>query len=97
MKLLFAGTFREKKGIEFLIEAVAKAHHSGVNLELHLVGDTMNKVGDDETKQKLFRKIEQLGLDDVVKRYPFFVVREVARAGVGVPRLRCAKRRSQER
>jgi colanic acid/amylovoran biosynthesis glycosyltransferase len=70
LKILFAGTFREKKGAPYLIEAVAMVRRRGVLLDLHLVGDAAGK-RDHETKEAIFRQIRQLGLEDVVTHQPY--------------------------
>jgi colanic acid/amylovoran biosynthesis glycosyltransferase len=66
LRILFAGTFREKKGIPYLIQAAALVRRVGIRFELHLVGDAATKPGDQETKIKVFRAIDKLGLNDVV-------------------------------
>jgi colanic acid/amylovoran biosynthesis glycosyltransferase len=71
LRLLFAGTFREKKGIAYVIEAAALARRTGVRLELHLVGDAAGKPGDRETKDAVFRQIRSLCLDDIVTHHSF--------------------------
>src|SRR5262249_46567415 len=63
LKILFAGTFREKKGIEYLIRGAAKARKRGVRLHLTLVGDAAEKPGDFETKESVFEEINKLGSD----------------------------------
>jgi colanic acid/amylovoran biosynthesis glycosyltransferase len=71
LQLMFAGIFREKKGIQYVIESVALARQSGIRLKLHLVGDAGGKPGDLETKAAILEKIRQLGLDDVVTHHSF--------------------------
>lgn len=71
LKILFAGTFREKKGIPYVVEAAALARQAGVPLELHLVGDAMEKPGDRESKEAIFRQIRHHALDDVVTHHSF--------------------------
>lgn len=71
LRLLFAGTFREKKGIEYVVEGAARARRAGVRLELQLVGSAMGKPGDQETDETVSRLIGQLGLSDVVSRHAF--------------------------
>jgi len=73
LRILFAGTFREKKGIEYLIEGAAKARKRGVRLHLTLVGDASDKPGDAETKESVIRDINKLGLIDVVDHLPFVI------------------------
>ncbi len=69
LRILFAGTFREKKGIEYLIHAAQLARRSGVRFELHLVGDALSKAGDTETKARVFQLIGSYGLGDVVTHH----------------------------
>ena len=71
LRILFAGTFREKKGIEYAVQAVALVRRARIRFELHLVGDAAEKPGDQETKQKVFEQINKLGLDDVVFHHSF--------------------------
>jgi colanic acid/amylovoran biosynthesis glycosyltransferase len=71
LQLMFAGIFREKKGIQYVIESAALARQSGIRLKLHLVGDAGGKPGDLETKTAILEKIRQLGLDDVVTHHSF--------------------------
>lgn len=77
LKLLFAGTFREKKGIEYVIEGAALASRRGVPIELHLAGDTHGKPGDRDTKERVFRRIRRLGLEDVVTHHSWLAYREL--------------------
>ena len=77
LRVLFAGTFREKKGIQYLIEAVALALRAGVRLKLHLVADVMGKPGDCEIKEAVFRQIRSLGLEDVVTHHAFLKFQEL--------------------
>jgi colanic acid/amylovoran biosynthesis glycosyltransferase len=77
LKLLFAGTFREKKGILYAIEGIAKALRSGVELELHLVGGAMNKPGDKEQEQAIFARIRELDMERVIHLKPFLSFREL--------------------
>jgi len=71
LRLLFAGTFREKKGIEYLVRGAAQARKSGIRLELTLVGSPMGKPGDRETEQSVSRLIGELGINDIVTRHAF--------------------------
>jgi colanic acid/amylovoran biosynthesis glycosyltransferase len=77
LKILFAGTFREKKGVQYVVEAAARARRTGVKLELKLVGDEMGKSGDRETKEAVFSSIRRLGIEDVVTHYPFMPFSEL--------------------
>jgi colanic acid/amylovoran biosynthesis glycosyltransferase len=71
LRLLFAGTFREKKGVEYVVRAAALARARGVRLHLTLVGDAAQKPGDKETKEAIVREIAASGLHDVVTHYPY--------------------------
>lgn len=81
LKILFAGTFREKKGIEYLIQGAADARRRGVRLHVTLVGDALQKPGDAETKAAILRAIDRLNMNDVVTRHayvPFDQLMEMA-------------------
>lgn len=71
LRILFAGTFREKKGIEYLIQGAAKARKHGVRLHVTLVGQASDKPGDLATQKAVFGEINRLGLNDVVTHQPF--------------------------
>jgi colanic acid/amylovoran biosynthesis glycosyltransferase len=71
LKLLFAGTFREKKGIAYLIEATSIVRRAGLPIHLTLVGDAGSKKGDEETKRMIFRQIARLGIETVVTHHSF--------------------------
>jgi colanic acid/amylovoran biosynthesis glycosyltransferase len=71
LRLLFAGTFREKKGIEYAVQGAARARRAGVPLELHLVGGAMGKPGDLATERAVTRQIRDLGIEDIVRRHGF--------------------------
>jgi colanic acid/amylovoran biosynthesis glycosyltransferase len=77
LRVLFAGTFREKKGIEYVIEAAALARATGLRLELHLAGDEQGKPGDRETKARMFRDIRRHGLEGVVTHHSFLTFRQL--------------------
>ena len=77
LKVLFAGTFREKKGIQYLIDAASLARRAGVRLQLELVGDSAGKGGDEETKKAVLRQISRLGLEDVVTHHGYLPFREL--------------------
>jgi colanic acid/amylovoran biosynthesis glycosyltransferase len=69
LRILFAGTFREKKGAEYLIEALGLLNKRGVRFRLALVGDAAGRPGDDATKAAIFRLIGQHGLGDRVEHH----------------------------
>jgi colanic acid/amylovoran biosynthesis glycosyltransferase len=63
LRVLYAGTFREKKGIPYLLDAVALVRDAGIRVELHLVGDASGKKGDAHTKEEVFRRIRGYDLE----------------------------------
>jgi colanic acid/amylovoran biosynthesis glycosyltransferase len=71
LRILFAGTFREKKGVQYVIRGAAKARRAGVRVHVTLVGDALSKPGDLATKESIFREINRLDLNDAVTHYPF--------------------------
>lgn len=77
LKALFAGTFREKKGIEFVLEGVAAARKAGVAVEVDIVAEATDKPGDRETEARVLQRIKDLGLEDVVVRHSFLTFREL--------------------
>lgn len=77
LRCLFAGTFREKKGIAFVLNAVATAREEGVPVELHLVAEACTKPGDVETQTQALQLIEELRISDFVFRYPFQSFRDL--------------------
>lgn len=79
LQILFAGTFREKKGIEYIIEAAHLIRAAGVPFTLHLVGDagTFGKPGDAETKAAVFQSITRLGLDDAVVHHSWLAFKQL--------------------
>jgi colanic acid/amylovoran biosynthesis glycosyltransferase len=77
MRLLFAGTLREKKGLRWGLEGTAWARRRGVRLELHIVGDATDKPGDLDVKLEISDQIRRLGLADVVVRRPFLTFQEL--------------------
>jgi len=79
LHILFAGAFREKKGVEYVIRGVAGARQRGVRLHLTLVGDAGGKAGDVRTKESIFRAIQELKLNDAVTHRPFVPFAELIR------------------
>jgi colanic acid/amylovoran biosynthesis glycosyltransferase len=75
--ILFAGTFREKKGISYVIEAAALIQRAGMRFKLHLVGDNAGKPGDRETKETILRQIRSLDLQDVVVHHSFLTFQDL--------------------
>jgi colanic acid/amylovoran biosynthesis glycosyltransferase len=77
LKILFAGTYREKKGLQYVIEAAAIARRAGLRFKLCVVGDEGEKPGDRETKEAVFQLVRRLDLEDIVVHYPFLRFEEL--------------------
>jgi len=71
LRILFAGTFREKKGVEYLVQAVGIARDAGVPLKLELVGDAQGKKGDQQTKQAILSLLRELGLESITTQHSY--------------------------
>ncbi len=70
LRILFAGTFREKKGARYLIEAAKILTSRGVPLTLTLVGDAaVGRPGDQQTKDEIFSLLAKYGLDSVCTQH----------------------------
>lgn len=70
LEVLFAGTFREKKGIQYALEGAALARERGVPLRFHLVAGTMGKSGEDRTRSAVLELVHRMRLEEVVTHYP---------------------------
>ncbi len=79
LRILFAGTFREKKGVTYLLEAVAIARRKKVPLRLELVGDEADKPGDRETKLEILTAISRWGLESCTTHRPFLPFADLMR------------------
>jgi colanic acid/amylovoran biosynthesis glycosyltransferase len=77
LQLLFAGSFREKKGVRYILEGMALAKQRGVQLTLHLVGGSWNKPGDQETKKDITHRIQTLNLSEQIVQYPLLKYTEL--------------------
>lgn len=82
LRILFAGTFREKKGTKFLVEAAAALRRRGVPLTLTLVGDAAGRRGDAEYKSELFDLIGRLELGDVVTHHKWLKFGDLVQLGL---------------
>jgi len=84
LRILFAGTFREKKGIPYLLDAAGVLHGRGIRIELHLVGDAARRPGDAATKEEVFRLIRRHGLEAVTQHHSWLAFEDLVRLA-----LRC--------
>ncbi len=69
MEILCAGTFREKKGAIYVLQALSLLRTRGVPFRLHLVGDVSQRTGDAEAGAEILATIDRLDLGGVVERY----------------------------
>jgi colanic acid/amylovoran biosynthesis glycosyltransferase len=77
LRILFAGAYREKKGIPDLIEAVHLLDADGVPVHLELIGDATSKPGDAEIKAEVDSRIARWGLERRVTRQTFLPFQEL--------------------
>jgi colanic acid/amylovoran biosynthesis glycosyltransferase len=77
LRLLFAGTYREKKGLRYALEGAAHARAQGVDIKLHIVAEGSNKPGDAETQAQTMQLIRELRMEDIVACQPFLPFREL--------------------
>jgi colanic acid/amylovoran biosynthesis glycosyltransferase len=82
LRILFAGTFREKKGVEYVIRGAAKARKHGVPLHVTLVGDALSKPGDLQTRESIFREIHRLGMADAVTHHSFMEYQQLVQTAL---------------
>lgn len=79
LRILYAGTFREKKGVEYLVHAVHLARSAGVPLRLDLVGDAAARPGDAETKAAIFGLIHKYDLTDHIVHHSWLGYEDLIR------------------
>lgn len=79
LKVLFAGTLREKKGPEYLVEAIGLLAREGAAVDLMLVGDTTGKPGDAETKARVLQGIHRYGIQERVRLLPHMSFADLVR------------------
>lgn len=65
IKILISGSFREKKGIPYAIEAFGKVKTkcTDLNFSLTIIGDSNKTKKDEEEKQKILEKIKEYHLE----------------------------------
>ena len=80
LRILIAASFREKKGIPYAIEALARLSNK-IPLEITLIGDAHPEQRSQEEKRKILQTIERLGLQSKVRKLgyqPYQVLLEEA-------------------
>lgn len=82
LRVLIAASFREKKGIPYAIEALARLRNS-VPLAVTVIGDAKPQNGEDAEKVRILERIEATGLSPVTRLLgyqPYDVLMEEARS-----------------
>ncbi|MFZ5625476.1 MAG: glycosyltransferase [Gemmatimonadota bacterium] len=82
LEILFAGTFREKKGFRYLVDAVALAVTRGVNCRLTVVAEAGGRPGDREEEAEASRRIAEHGLERHVRRFPLLPFQQLIELGL---------------
>ena len=80
--ILVAGTFREKKGIPYALEAFARIRKRHQHVRLTLLGDSAGQLGGEEEKQKILGVVARHHLHDSTRWLgfqPYPVFREMLR------------------
>lgn len=65
LKVLIAGSFREKKGIPYALEALSKLRHD-VSLEINIIGDSGEKKKYQQEKEKIYSIARKHNLMDII-------------------------------
>lgn len=78
VKILFASTFRDKKGLTYCLEAFANVAEKHKNIELSVIGDAGRSRREVEYKKRVLEVIEKRGISDKVNLmgfidYPAFI------------------------
>lgn len=66
LKLLAAGSFREKKGLPYAVEAFARAKKEYARMTLTIIGDSSGADREEEEKRKIVETIKRHSLEDSV-------------------------------
>lgn len=76
LRILFAGTMREKKGLVYLLAACGMLRRAGVPFQLHLVGDVA-RASDQEAKEGAEAVIAREGIGEAVVRHSWLQFKEL--------------------
>ncbi len=71
VKILFAGTFRDKKGLTYCLEAFANVAEKHKNMELSIIGDAGKSRREVEYKKEVMDVIESRGIGGMVSQLGF--------------------------
>ena len=64
LRFLIAGSFREKKGIPYALEALGLFSQTYSNLEITVIGDSGGSEGEEREKRKIMETVERCGLGE---------------------------------
>ena len=73
VRVLIAGTFREKKGIPYAVEAfgIVKQKHPDLKLKLTIIGDSRGTFSDEDEKKKILAALTKFNLKNEVTMMGF--------------------------
>jgi colanic acid/amylovoran biosynthesis glycosyltransferase len=77
LRILYAGAFKAKKGIRYVVEAAGRARKAGVKLQLYLIGDEGDGYEDREPKDQIFCEIDRLDLNEQTTYHSFLTFQEL--------------------
>lgn len=77
LEILMAGTFREKKGAVYLLQAADLLRRRGLDFRLHLAGDVSQRTGDAEARDEILATIARLDLGERLVRYAWLSFRDL--------------------
>jgi colanic acid/amylovoran biosynthesis glycosyltransferase len=67
LRVLVAGTFREKKGIPDALEAIGRLHNDGFNVQVTVIGDSRGFTSDEIEKGKILNVIEKYDMRSITR------------------------------
>ncbi|MCP4361149.1 MAG: colanic acid biosynthesis glycosyltransferase WcaL [Chloroflexi bacterium] len=67
LKILIAGTFREKKGMPYALEAVGQLYRKGIDVQVTIIGDSGGYERDEIEKRKILDVIARYDMQTVVR------------------------------
>lgn len=66
IRILIAGSFREKKGIPYAVEAFGKIRQKHKNLQLTIIGDSNGTVKEEAEKKKIINLVHRYNLEGCI-------------------------------
>lgn len=66
LRILMAGTFKEKKGIPYALEAIAKVRDHA-DMEITIIGDATGEERDQVEKERIMDTVRRLNLEPIVR------------------------------